>query len=144
MGIHIFCGDCNYYLSSSKWNIIKFNLFFYCLDYIKKNVTTTIIHDINYIANDNSSISTYMLNKLCNDIFIKYYTIFENTKLTSIITLLNKNDNDDDYSITDASHIINMLRVVYECVLPVDKIIVDKLLLIFEKSIQYSLVVKIE
>lgn len=143
MGVHIFCDNCNYYSSSSKWNAIKYDIFFYCFLHIKKKYVI-IDYDIDYKILS-SSISKFTLNnKLCNDLINKYYTIFEKAKITGIIRLFNKKDCDDYYSVEDASLILNMLLAIHDAVLSSDKITIDKLISIFTASVQKSLVVKIE
>ena len=139
MGVHIFCNIYNYYSSCSKWNTIKYDLFFYCLQYIKKNNIATIDDDIVFTSN-----SRYMLNKWCNDLINKYYTIFEKAKMTGIVALFNKKDCDDYYSIEDAFSILNMLLTIYDVLSSSDKIIVDTLILIFTVSVQKSTIVTIE
>ena len=136
MGIRIFCNDCNYYVSSCKWNDIKYNLFFYCLMYIKKKYTLPINCDIN-----NMSVSIYKLN---NDLTNTYRTLFEKAKLSGINNLINANDYDDYYSIKDASVILNMLLTIYDIMLYSDKIVTDKLIVLFRSSVQNSIIVKIE
>lgn len=145
MGIHICCNDFNYYSSSSKWNAIKYDIFFYCLYYIKTNNIISNDNDIEYDINVRlNSKSNYILNKWCNELINKYYTIFEKLKITGIIILINKKDCDDYYSVDDSSDILNMLRIIYNTLLYPDKTIVDKLMLIFTTSVQQSVIVNIE
>ena len=74
MGIHIFCDNCNYYSSCNKWNTIKYNLFFYCLQYIKKNNIVIFDDGIDY------DIRTTVPKNLINPYkFFRKYTIFKFT-----------------------------------------------------------------